>query len=81
QSLRLTANFVFGKFPVLEVNCNAKETQINLIPSVSTPFGAKNSIALTDFSFLSLNTRKNSIRVTDSRTHYITVAPILSLWW
>jgi hypothetical protein len=81
QSLRFTANFVFGKFPILEVNCDSKETQINFIPSINTPFGEKNSIALTDFSFLSLNTRKNSVRITDTRTHYITVAPILSLWW
>jgi len=81
QSLRLTANFIFGKFPVLEVNCNAKETQINLIPSIGTPFGEKNSIALTDVSLFSLNIRKNSIRITDTKTHYITAAPILSLWW
>jgi|GEM_PF-6362663 len=81
KRLTVTANFVFGKFPILEVSCDAKETQINLLPSISTPFGEKNSVALTDLSFLSLNTRKNSIRITDNKIHYITVAPILSLWW
>ncbi len=80
QHLLLTTNFVFGKFPVLEVNCDAKETQIKLVPSVSTSFGEKNSVALTDLSFLSLHTRENSVRITDTKTHYITVAPVLSLW-
>ncbi|MDI6855216.1 MAG: hypothetical protein QMD21_00320 [Candidatus Thermoplasmatota archaeon] len=78
-SVRFAVHSLFGKMPVLELSCNVKELQINLKILVSTPVGKLDKLALTNFGGFSLSTRRNSIRITDTATHYIFIAPILSL--
>ncbi|MEW6070602.1 MAG: hypothetical protein AB1485_08295, partial [Candidatus Thermoplasmatota archaeon] len=79
NSVKLAMHSLFGKLPILELTCNVRELQLNFNAPVNTPFGKKSAIALTNFSLFSLNTRKNSVRITDAGTHYIWIAPSLSL--
>lgn len=76
-------HFLFGKVPITELKSDGT-VRVNIDYEFEVAGGGiKRSMVLCNMALFSLKIQENSIAVSDSNTHYIIPAPMLSLgnWW
>jgi len=76
-------HFLFGKVPITELKSDGT-VRVNIDYEFEVVGGGiKRSMVLCNVALLSLKIQENSIAISDSNTHYIIPAPMLSLgnWW